>query len=203
MSIGIMQARPPFVEFRQVAIHDARKSEELGRRVTKDVDMAYIMQPGSKDCVEIKAEDWLASLKRKALDAAPDAFPQEWIDGFHKKYELWKQGHEAPLNGTSVREWPLLSPAEVANFIAAHILTIEDVAAMTEQAMSAVGMGSRNLREKAREWLTGKDVAQQALRENEELKARIAALEAALLEKPEAPRRGRPPKASDAEPLAA
>ena len=57
--VSITQARPPFVEFKQVAKHDPKRSEELGYRVTKNVDMAYIMQPGSRDQVEIEAKAWL------------------------------------------------------------------------------------------------------------------------------------------------
>jgi hypothetical protein len=173
----IHEARPPFVEFKQIAKHDPKRSEELGYRVTKNVDMAFIMQPGSRDQVEIEAQAWLDSLKRKLLDAAPDAYPPQWVEGFQQKYNYWKQGQEAPVDGTSVREWPVLSPAEVENLIAVRVLTVEDVAAMTEEAMGRVGMGARNLREKAREWIKGKDIAGSALKENEELKQQIAAMQ--------------------------
>lgn len=200
--IGIQQARPPFVEFKQIPKHDPHKSEELGYRVTKNVDMAFIMQPGSKDCVEIEATKWLESIKRKLLDAAPDAYPQDWVDGFRKKYEMWKEGLDAPLNGTSIREWPALSPAEVENFIACRVMTIEDVAAMTEECIARVGMGSRGLRDKAREWLQGKDVAKHAMEENaslrqtvEELTTQIAELTQRLnAPADDRPKRGRPAK---------
>ena len=191
----IAQARPPFVEFKQVARHDAAKSEELGYRTTKNVNMAFIMQPGSRDQVEIEAEKWLESIRRKVLDATPDAFPMEWVDQFKKKYEMWKQGVDAPLNGTSVKEWPVLSPAEVENFINMSILTIEDVANMTEEAMGRVGMGSRGLRDKAREWLQAKDLAGNALKENAELRKQVAELTAQVKELlADKPKRGRPTK---------
>jgi hypothetical protein len=191
--VQIAQARPPFVEFKQIAKHDPKRSEELGYRVTKNVDMAFIMQPGSRDQVEIEAEAWLNSIKRKMLDAAPDAYPQEWVDGFRKKYEMWKEGNEAPLNGTSVKEWPVLSPAQVQNFIALGLLTIEDVAAMTEEAMGRYGMGGRELREKAREWISRKELTANALKENEELKGLVAELKSRLesLES-DKPRKGKP-----------
>lgn len=188
----LQSARPPFVEFKQVAKHDPKKSEELGYRVTKNVDMAFVMQPGSRDQVEIGAVAWLDSLKRKMLDGSPDAYPPEWVDGFRKKYEMWKEGMEAPLNGTSVREWPVLSPAEVENFIANRILTIEDVSAMTEEAMSRFGMGARGLRDKAREWLSAKDLAGNALKENEELKKLLADALARIEALEDKPKRGRP-----------
>ena len=174
--IGLQQARPPFVEFKQVAMHDPQKSIELGYRVTRDVDFAFIMQPGSKDCLEKEASEWLASIRRKSLEGAHDAYPPEWVDGFHKKFDAWKSGQEPPADGTSVKEWPILSPAQVQNFLSLRIITIEDVAALTEEAMQRVGMGSRELREKAREWLQTSELSKAAVTENSMLKAELAEL---------------------------
>jgi len=191
----IAQARPPFVEFKQIAIHDPKRSNELGYRVTRDVIRAYIMQPGSRDVFEIDAEAWLAQIRAKVLDDAHDAYPQEWVDQFFKKCELFKAGQEAPVNGTHVREWPHLSPAQVQNLVAARIITVEDVAALTEEALSRVGMGSRELREKAREWLEKRDLTKSALQENEALKSQLADLTARLAElEADKPKRGRPAK---------
>jgi hypothetical protein len=176
----IHEARPPFVEFKRIAVDDRARSEELGYRVTKDVDMAFIMQPGSKDQVERVAVDWLAMLKRKAMDRAPDAYPQAWIDALHAKFDAWKAGHDAPLNGTSVKEWPVLSPAQAENFIGIGVLCIEDVASMTEEAMGRFGLGGRGLRDKAREWLEGKDAAKVIAAENADLKQQVAEMQAQL-----------------------
>ena len=192
MSIAVAHERSPYVEFKMVAKDDPVKSHEVGYRVTKDVAMAFVTQPGSKDQFEYEAEKWLDSIKHKAIDGR---YPQLWVDAFNKKYEAWKEGREAPLNGTSVKEWPLLSPAQAENFIALRILTIEDVAAMTEEAMARFGMGSRNLREKAREWLKGKEISDIAMKENIELKKRVQELEDLMKQMLEAkPKRGRPPK---------
>lgn len=198
----IAQARPPFVEFKRIAVPDSVKTQELGRRVTKDVDFAYIMQPGSRDQVERKATDWLAMIKQKNLDASPDAYPEEWVRGFHEKYKAWLDGQEMPLDGTSVKEWALLSPAQAENFIALRILTIEDVAAMTEDALGRFGMGGRELREKAREWLTKQEVAGSLAIENQELKQQLADMSARLAQLEtgqvvEKARRGRKPKVTE------
>jgi len=191
----IAQARPPYVEFKQIAIADPKRTNELGYRVTRDVDRAYIMQPGSRDVFEVDAEDWLKQIRDKALNDAHDAYPQEWIDQFRKKFEMFKEGQEAPVNGTHVREWPHLSPAQVQNLVAARIITVEDVAALTEEALNRVGMGSRELREKARDWLASRDMTKSALQENEALKAKLADLTARLAElEADKPKRGRPAK---------
>lgn len=193
--IGIHQARPPYIEFYRDAVLDNAASEAAGRRITRDVNMVRIIPPGGKLIVEKRPEEWIAQLRRKLIERAHDAFPAEWIDNIQKAYDNWQQGLEAPLNGTSVREWPLLSPAQAQNFISARIMTIEDVAAMTEEAMAVIGMGARNLRDKAREWLQAKDLAGNALQENAELKARLAELEARLADvEGDKPQRGRKPK---------
>jgi hypothetical protein len=197
--------RPPFVEFKRIAVHDKKRSEELGRRVTKDVDFAFVMQPGSKDQVERVAEDWLNMLTLKIVNGSADAYPQEWVDGFHAKYKAWQNGMDAPLNGTSVKEWPILSPAQAENFISLHILTIEDVAAMTEQAMASYGMGGREFKQNAIDWIKGKD---QSTQENELLRKKLAEMTERLLkleskaedaqcEEVGKPKRGRKPKQAE------
>jgi hypothetical protein len=153
-TMQLHQARPPYVEFKQVAVEDRQATIEAGHRVTKDVSMAFIMQPGSKDQVEKVAEEWLAQIKRKMLSGAPDAYPPEWVDAFQKKFDMWKQGIEAPLNGTSLRQVTFLSPATVENYIAMRVLTVEDLAALDEVAIQHAGMGARADRDKARAWLT-------------------------------------------------
>jgi hypothetical protein len=197
------QARPPFVEFKRVAVHDKLRSEELGRRVTKDLDMAFIMQPGSRDQVERVAVDWLDMIRTKAMNAIPGAYPQEWVDAFFKKFKAWQDGQDMPLDGTSVKEWPILSPAQAENLITLKLLTIEDVASMTEDAMRAYGMGGRELKQKAQEWCKGKDAASL---ENEALKKKLAALEERLAQieqksdnsdEPQQVKRGRKPKTEE------
>jgi len=192
--VSLAQARPPFVEFKQVAVPDPQKSVELGYRVTKDVDFAHVMQPGSRDVLVIKAQDWLDQIKNKVLTDAHDAFPQEWVNQYFSKFEAWKAGQEAPVSGTHVREWPLLSPAQVQNLISLHVVTVEDVAAMTEEALGRFGMGGRDIREQAREWLAKRELAAGAVAENAVLKEQLAALSARLAElETDKPRRGRPP----------
>lgn len=189
----VSEARPPFVTWERRAVHDPVASNAIGRRVTKDVDFALIMQVGSRDQVERYADDWLDMIRQNLLNGSANAYPQEWVDGFRKAYEAFKNGHEAPLNGTSVKEWSYLSPSQAHNLISMGALTIEDVGSFTEDAMRAYGMGGRELREKAREWLSGKDSLKA---ENDVLKEQLKALTERLdaLQLDEPVKRGRKPK---------
>ena len=196
MAIGIAPARPPFVEFKQVAREDRNASVEAGRRVTKNINMAFVMQPGSRDCLEIVAEDWLSQIRKKSAVRAPDAYPESWVEQFDQKFDLWKKGIEAPVNGTAIGEAPFLSPAEVENLKALKIFTIEDLAAATEEALGRFGMGARSIRDKARNYIQAKSAAEvelETMREQiNELKAQLASLSGDQTDMPK--RRGRPPK---------
>lgn len=202
--IGIFEARPPFVRFEQIAMPDKEATLREGRAMTKNVNMAHVMQPGSKDVYEVQAEKWLADIKRKMLEDIPGAYPAEWVDGFHKKYSMWKDGVEnkVPEGETSLRDVPFTTPAEVENYAGIHVYTVEAAASMSEDALRSAGMGSRAFRDKCRAYLeaandSGKPAEQIAQLKTElenrdaiitKLEERIAMLEA------DKPKRGRPLK---------
>ena len=189
------QAAMPYIEFYREAVMDNEASQQLGRRVTKDVNMVRIIPKGGSLVVEKTPEEWIFQLKSKAINGAHDAYPQDWIDQIERGYEAWKRGLEAPVNGTSVKEWPYLSPAQCENFISLRLLTVEDVANMTEEAMANFGMGARELREKAREFLKGKELSEIAIQENEVLRKELAELKEQLAQlTADKPRRGRQPR---------
>lgn len=158
----IAQGRPPFVEFKQVAIEDREQSMAAGRRVTKNINMAFIMQPGSRDQVEKVAEEWIEQIKRQSYAGN---YPETWAQAFEARFNAWLTGKETPESGLPVREWPVLSPAEAENLISAKVFTVEDLANLNEEAIANLGMGMRLLRDKARAWFdAGNDSGKNAER---------------------------------------
>jgi len=182
----IMQERPPFVTFEVRAEEDRQASIEAGHYVTKDVDYAIITPAGSKDRVERVAVDWFANLARQVEEGR---FPQNWLDAFRSKFDYWKKGQELPVDGTSVRQWNVLSPSQCKTLLDLHVLTIEDLAVANEETIARLGMGGRDLQRRAREWLKAStDVGKVSERsaaleaENEALKTRMAEMEKQLLQ---------------------
>lgn len=182
----IQEARPPYVEFKQVAVEDRNASIDKGMRITRNVNMAFIQQVGSKDQVEKVAEEWLNQLKKQCYEGIQ---PEPWFKHFNEKYKDFLAGRETPESGMPVREWPVLSPAEVENLIAHKVMTVEAVAELTEEALQRCGMGTRILRDKARNWLsagnkgaeklTALEVENKTLKEMlEKANERLTALEA-------------------------
>jgi hypothetical protein len=172
--------RPPYVRFERRPVEDRTKLLQSGRYGFKDVDIACITSPGQKDIVERPAQEWLTYLAKQADDGR---IPSTWVEHFRKTYDSWQQGQEAPVSGTPIKGWALLSPAQQENVIQANIRSVEDLAAANDSAIGAIGMGGLTYRDKARAWLAesekqGSTAEQLASlqRDNEALKAQVAEL---------------------------
>ncbi|MEN6537324.1 MAG: hypothetical protein ABFD89_26970 [Bryobacteraceae bacterium] len=184
--IKIAEARPPYVTFEFRAEEDRAASIEAGHYVSKDVPFVLVTPMGSKDRHESPADEWFA---RREQDAAEGRFPREWLSAFKGAFAEWKAGREIPLNGTSVTNWPVASPAQVKMLLDLKVRTVEDLAEANEETLNRLGMGGRTLKQKAQDWLAsasdrGKVSEQLAgLRaDNEALKQRNEQLEKQLRE---------------------
>jgi hypothetical protein len=171
------KARPPFVRFFD-EVRESRDAE--GRPVYRDVVMAEIIPAGGKDALVKVADDWVAELKNKGQSRAqfdPDAqMYGEWHKLVKEALKDYREGREAPLNGTSLKAFPAFTPSEIRAAENAHIFTIEDMSAANEVALQTIGMGGRAMKDKAAALMENKstsDLASQisALKvENEELR---------------------------------
>lgn len=154
MSVSLqLEGRPPYVTFHQMQVEDRAATLREGRYMTRTIDVARVRQSGSKDHTEIETADWFERISKNPNYRA------EWVDGFRKAYQLWKQGQEAPLNGTPIREWGVVSPDIRDMLLQLTICTVEDLATANESVLLRIGMGARELKQKAQKWLeTSKDV---------------------------------------------
>lgn len=158
--IEIQEARPPYVQFEMRAVEDRAASQEQGHYVAKDVVFAIITPAGSRDRYERIADEWLRNM---ADQVRQERLPAEWLSHYKKLLAAWREGREAPESGTPVRNWPVVSPAQVEMLINLRIRTVEDLAVCNEEAITRMGMGGRSLKQKAVDWLasaanTGKEV---------------------------------------------
>jgi hypothetical protein len=165
--------RPPYVQWETRAVEDRTKSVESGHYVAKDVTFALIMRPGSRDRLEKEAEVWLTELKEKDRKGE---IPPEWFPAFDASYKRWKAGEADPVNGTALKNWPALSPAQVQMITSNGILTVEDLAALPEGEVGSLGIGGITLRQKARSWLEAASDKGKLVEENAALKVQISDL---------------------------
>ena len=149
--------RPAFVEFELRPVENREKSVEAGHPVYEDCCYALITPMGNGNTVvERPAEEWIADKKRQN---------DKFLRHYEETYRAFQEGIEAPVDGTRIRDWPSVTPAQVKQLARANIRTIEDLAAANESALSAIGMGGRALKLKAEAWLkSSEDVGKVAER---------------------------------------
>lgn len=166
--------RPPYIRYERRPIEDRTKSQAAGQYVAKDIDFVIITPAGTKDEIVKEAADWLAQVKQQCKEGRMDP---DWEPKFVSAYEAFKRGEELPVDGTPIKGWNVLSPAQQTNCIAANIRTVEDLAAATAEGVSRIGMGGVELKQKAEAWLKASVSLGVVVMENATLKAKVGQLE--------------------------
>ena len=162
-----MKERPAYVRFEKRPVEDRNASIQSGHWVGRDVVYALVTPPGTKDVVVVEAAEWIKRLER---EEAEGRIPGPFVDSYKRAYEKYLKGEETPPEGTPIKGWPPLSPAQQQNCIAMNILTVEDLANLNSEGMSRFGMGIVELKRKAANWL-------EAATSTGALSARMTALE--------------------------
>lgn len=169
--------RPPYVSFHKVPVEDKAASREQGHYVAKDVDYVHVTPPYSKDLNKFKVTDWLVQLER---DARNNRIPPEWVENYKKQYRAWCEGQELPPNGSPIKGWGVISPAQQETLIRLNILTVEDLAAINDEGIRRIGMGAVDLKNKAKAWLAQLNDVGPLTQEFAAVKARNRELEASV-----------------------
>jgi DNA-binding helix-hairpin-helix protein with protein kinase domain len=172
--------KPAYIEFSTVAKHLQKQSEEQGRYVAVDVDMVTVRQIGGTDSCLFRVDSWL---NQNRLDVKGGRLPAEHDDYYKRAYQRWKSGQEIPVEGTPIKGWPVISPAQTSLLVSIGIRTVEDLASINDEVKARVGMGAGMLKNKAMAWLAqaqdkGPLTMQMAAiqQENDTLKLNLAAL---------------------------
>ena len=153
MQPGVMEERPPFVTFERRAVMKYRLAPPAGDGTPyyEDIDFAIITPQGSKDKIEKEVLAWFSYLEVMTKDRR---YNPEWLKAFKAMYQAWKEERTIPLNGHPIMNWPVASPAEMKRCTELHLMTVEDLAAANEEAISRLGMGGRSLKQRAVDWIT-------------------------------------------------
>lgn len=172
--MDLQEARPAYVTFELRAVEDRAATIKNGYYTTKDVEMALVTPPYSKDCVEKECAAWL---KENDEHVRNDRIPGTWRDQWKAAYEAWKNGQELPVNGTPIKGWGALSPAQQQNLLTIGIKTVEDLAAVNDEGARRIGMGAIDMKNRAAAWLKAASGPGKASQEIATLKADNARLE--------------------------
>ena len=158
-----------YVEFELRPEEDREETISQGMPVFKDVEFAMITMPGGglvvdKPINEALLHEWKNGDNRRK---PPSPFA-------YRAYEAWKEGREAPVNGTDLKNWPGVTPAQLKTCQNATVRTIEDLAAANADTIRKLGMGGVAMMEKAKAYLA----AANQNKTSEEVSALMVKLEA-------------------------
>jgi hypothetical protein len=158
-----------YVEFELRPEEDREETISQGMPVFKDVEFAMITMPGGglvvdKPINEALLYEWKNGDNRRK---PPSPFA-------YRAYEAWKEGREAPVNGTDLKNWPGVTPAQLKTCQNATVRTIEDLAEANADTIRKLGMGGVAMMEKAKAYLA----AANQNKTSEEVSALMVKLEA-------------------------
>lgn len=149
--LAIKEDKAPWVMYERRAVEDRAASIAQGHYVARDEDWVLVTPYGSKDQIERVASEWFANLEK---EVSQNRFPSEWFRAFKHKYDQWKEGLVVPDEGIPLINWPVISPGQVRMCQDLHILTVEKLAGANEEVIRRLGMGARELVQKARDYLS-------------------------------------------------
>lgn len=150
MQAVAIEDRPPYVQFEVRAVEDRSRTIAEGAYACKDVLYAVITPIGAKDRVERVASEWFDNLNEQVKQGR---FPAQWLEHYKAAKVAFERDMAPPLNGTDINNWPLLSPAQRKTLLALQVRTVEDMSSANSETLDRIGMGSHDLKVKAKAWL--------------------------------------------------
>lgn len=169
--------KPPYVEFEVRPVEDRSASETAGHIVYRDEIFAVVTPAGTRDRLEKVAEEWILNLEEGVRQ---ERIPADWPAAYRKRLELFRSNQEAPLDGTAIQAMTTLTPSQVKNCLNANVRTVEDLAEASEEAMLRIGMGGRDLKQKAKAWLESVNKQGKPAQELNDLRVQASTQEAQI-----------------------
>lgn len=104
-----------YVQFYKRAVMNATKSDAEGRPIFDERDFVRILVPGSKDVLDVRAD-------------------QQYINRFPTQWQKYQNQQQQAVSGTPLEAWPALSVGMVAELKALNVYTVEQLAALSDSA---------------------------------------------------------------------
>lgn len=166
------------VRFYTAAKENKRKSVEAGRPVYDDIEMVEFRIAGDPKTVHVAPAHDQSSVREQGSNRR-----LTYAQLHSGPYEAFKRGQEYIGSGTPLKELTFLSEGKRKELQALNVHTCEQLAALDGSNLARLGMGGRSLKTQAQAYLdkaSGSGAVSRIAQENEDLKARLAALEAMM-----------------------
>jgi hypothetical protein len=161
------------VEFFVKPVENIRRSKEEGRTIYEDIEYVRITLPGDskREHVAPAHEMHYVSHEKRQMTYA---------QRFRASYEAFKDEREDFVHGTPLSAVGFVTPSERAELAQQKVRTVEQLAGLADRSLAKMGPGWREKVERAQAFLK----ASEGSAEVDELKARIAQLEAMMTKAP-------------------
>jgi len=165
------------VRFWLHAVENPAKSKAAGRPIYDEVEMVSIMAPGNTKT------EYTARADRMHYDSNVG---QQWTyaERFADHYAAFKSGMEQLGQGTPISEAPFLSIGQKAEMVAKKIRTVEQLAAMSDRDIKAMGYGFRAHVDAAKAYLDTATGTAALAGEMAELRRQLAELQGGKVQAP-------------------
>jgi hypothetical protein len=163
--------------FKNIAIKNEGKSAAEGRPIYDDMEIVEIRGPGTRNWQPFPAH----AFARWVTDPATgEQTQQTYAERFAHQYAQFKQRQQQTKAGTPLEHAPFLTEARRAELRASNIYTIEQLVHLDGQELKNLGIGGRDLKNRATEYIEeakGNASNTQLAAELEAMRAKAAVLE--------------------------
>jgi len=170
MALGARAAGiTPF--FKTLPFKDERKSIEAGRPIFVDVEVCEIRFAGSKDCGVYRSHTYSHwEVDEETGEQVHLTYAERWP----RQYAQFKEKQHQTKSGTPLDYVPFLSDAKRMELRAYNIYTIEALAELDGQNLKNLGIGGRDLKNKAIEYLASSSHDATIMRQQQQIEALIS-----------------------------
>lgn len=124
------------VEFKLMPVLMGAESHAAGREIYADRPHVIIRVAGQDKSEVVK----------EVTEKVKQRFPQEWA--------AFEKGMTPPAYGTPIEQWGRITPSLAKHLNTLNVRTVEDIVALPDSGVHAVGPGGFKLRDDARKFLT-------------------------------------------------
>jgi hypothetical protein len=156
------------------------KSKEKGRPIFDDREICEMRIPGDRERVVVQPAHHVWKYDRGQ--------PVTYAMRFSEQYRRFKEGHSQLTSGTPLTMLTEMPERKRLEYAALSVHTVEALANLEGQQLKTLGMGALEWKKAAQEYINRADSVKNAAhlsKENDDLKARLSALEAMLNQPPE------------------
>jgi hypothetical protein len=202
MALGTKSAGvTPF--FKLMAFKDERESIKAGRPIFRDLEVVEIRVAGSKDNGVYRSNDYSHwEVDEETGEQRQLTFAERWP----RQYNQFKEKQQQTKSGTPLDYVPFLTDSKRAELRALNIYTIEALAEVDGQPLKNLGIGGRDLKNKAIEYLASSSHNGTVMRQQAQIEAlmtqiRLLEDDKKLLVGSVAPQQLQPPRDPERDPV--